>query len=114
MSGTSKSLNMNSGTRKSFAAKYIGSCFNCRTGLFPGDLVFYPPNGENVMGVDCCGDLPDHELTTHTKSDDMPATEMDIPPGLVMPRGRTVQDRCPVCFMIPASNGLHGSSCDDR
>lgn len=97
--------------RKTFTAKYGGSCFGCQAQIFPGDQVFYPPAGESVCGVDCCGDRSDAELTPVSNVDDTtPATDQTVPLELVMPRGRTAADRCDKCFMIPSNSGACG--CD--
>lgn len=104
---TSQFLNVSG--RRTFLAKYMGSCSGCGTAIFPDDEVFYLPGGENVIGNECCGDKTDEDLTPATSLEDgLPAMEQSIPRELVMPRGRKASDRCGTCFMVPASNG----SCD--
>lgn len=50
------------------------------------------------MGDTCCAGTNDLSPTTRGAI------------ASVMPRGKTVRDKCPQCFQIPASNGMCG--CD--
>lgn len=61
-----------------------------------------------IIGDICCGMLSDSELVDVVNTT-TPDTKDDPTPE-VMPRGRTVADRCDRCFMVPASNGACG--CD--
>lgn len=82
-----------------FPAAYPGRCRNCNELFAVGDEIFYAGNEDTVTGWDCCG------------AEDEPRPESSTTPGdRVMPRGKTVQDRCERCFQIPASNGMCG--CD--
>jgi hypothetical protein len=101
---TSKFLNLSG--RATFKAKWQGLCRNCGLVILAGDDVFYLPGQDRLIGDECCGNLTDDDLTPDTALEDgLPAMEQTIPRELVMPRGRTVADRCGKCFMVPASNG---------
>lgn len=81
-----------------FTAKYAGRCRNCGEIFEPGAEVFYAPDEDTVTGWECCGE----------QDDPRPAVSEATPVDAVMPRGKTVRDKCPACFQIPASNGVCG------
>lgn len=80
-------------------AQYDGRCGPCGQPFKVGDAVFYDDD-DALVGVECCG------------NPDEPRANIDgtIPRIEVMPRGRTVKDRCDRCFQIPATSGICG--CD--
>lgn len=83
-----------------FPAAYPGRCGGCNEPFAVGDEVFYAQPEDVLMAWECCGpgEVPDSVASLVTPADK------------VMPRGKTVQDRCERCFQIPASNGMCG--CD--
>jgi hypothetical protein len=83
-----------------FPARYAGRCGNCGEGLTPGDAVAYTEN-DVLIGQDCCGDSDVLAVIDRTVGD-MDRAER------VMPRGKSVRDRCGTCWQIPAANGVCG------
>ena len=79
-----------------FLANFPGRCGNCGELFAPGDEIFYDA-GDTLLGQDCCGESDETAAGREPKA---------LEP--VMPRGRSVADRCGVCFQIPSSNGLCG------
>lgn len=80
-----------------FPAAYAGRCGNCGE-IFGADTqVFYAD--DILMVVECCGE-----------QDDPPQEVVSRYTPKVMPRGKTVRDRCDGCFQVPASNGTCGCS----
>lgn len=94
--------------RKGFPAQYDGACISCSHRILAGDHVFYAPGNEGVSGLDCCGDKDDADLVVVQLRDTEDEANLTVDASQVMPRGRTVQDRCDRCFQIPASNGACG------
>lgn len=80
-----------------FSASYAGRCGICGEIFRVGDPLFYTAD-DVLTGQDCCGGF----------GDERPGTSETTPIDRVMPRGKTVRDRCGACFQIPASNGACG------
>jgi hypothetical protein len=101
---------MSTATRRSFQAKYDGTCGTCPAPIAIGDGVFYAtPGAALVSGLDCCGDRPDEDLVTVQHAEE-PDEDLTVDVAKVMPRGRTARDACPTCWQVPASNGTCGCS----
>lgn len=83
-----------------FPAAYPGRCGGCNEPFAALDDVFFAQPEGVLMAWECCGpgEVP------------APAVSSVTPADKVMPRGKTVLDRCERCFQIPASNGMCG--CD--
>jgi Fe-S cluster biogenesis protein NfuA len=79
-----------------FTARYPGTCGGCGSEIDAGDTVFY--DGDTLVGDGCCA------------GDSTLSAEARTTIAQVMPRGKSVKDRCSKCFQIPASNGACG--CD--
>jgi hypothetical protein len=82
---------------RSFPAAFAGHCADCGKAFDAGDHIEFNDEDQRVV-TECCGELSAPERGDGTT------------PLVVMPRGRTVADRCPNCFLIPSSNGACG--CD--
>jgi hypothetical protein len=94
--------------RRTFDARYAGSCASCSAPILPGDNVFYAPGNEAVSGLECCGDRPDEDLVVLQRADDHGDEDATVDAAKVMPHGRTARDACQLCWQIPASNGTCG------
>src|SRR5690242_15960635 len=77
-----------------FRAKYDGKCANCPTEIAKGDCI-----GFNAKRRAICSDCASEGGNVEAKDAIEDAEEL-VPMRLVMPRGRTVADRCGKCFMI--------------
>lgn len=84
---------------RAFIARYAGHCHGCGDPFAAGDRVRY--DGGHVVGATCCTGVDDRD-------DDRAQTRVTL--NQVMPHGRKVYDRCAVCFIIPANNGV--CNCD--
>lgn len=80
-----------------FPARYAGRCGNCNELFAPDAEVFYSAE-DALVAWECCGE----------QDETRPGTSEVTPVDKVMPRGKTVRDRCGECFQIPASNGVCG------
>jgi hypothetical protein len=84
-----------------FPARWFGKCASCGDNFHLDDMVLY------VDGQLCI----DHECTTSTRTaqnhgEDLGSTMANR----TMPRGANAAQRCSVCFIVPASNGVCGCS----
>ena len=82
-----------------FPARYAGRCSSCGELFGPGEAVAYAED-DSLVGQDCCGGSG--EATASEPAVDNLAR--------VMPRGKSVRDRCGTCFQIPSTTGVCG--CD--
>ena len=82
-----------------FAAQFDGRCGPCGSPFKMGDDVFYNDD-DALVGSDCCGNADELRIST-----DGTAPRIEV-----MPRGKTVRDRCNHCFQISSNNGMCG--CD--
>jgi hypothetical protein len=92
-----------------------GFCGRCERKYAQGDWVFRDGEGR-VIAVNCCATAKD----TRPASDPQPlglgdlldAEDIEgrdfVPMAQVMPSGKSKADMCPICFQIPAANGLCG------
>lgn len=75
-----------------FVATYPGKCSGCGDRFPVGSNVKYDDEGNiHLVGSHVCN-------SGFEDNEDKP----------VLPRGRSVADRCPTCFIIPSSNGVCG------
>lgn len=82
--------------KTTFLSRFTLHCESCGEDHPPGIEVYYDRDNR-LRPVDCEQELPDPEID---QTEDKKIQ--------VMPRGRTVKDRCMKCFQIPASNGVCG------
>jgi len=85
-----------------FKAKYDGRCPSCDEPISQGEDVTMVDSDRGRVTVHA-HHVDDGEIHIET------GPRADHTTG-TMPRGRTVSDRCGVCFQIPASNGDCGCS----
>lgn len=97
---------------RTFVAKFDSNCASCLAMIRVGDEVFYASGAEVVSGLACCGDKTADELAAPAERDDLAVDEepADVVIARTLPRGRTANDMCRKCFIIPASNGT--CNCD--
>ena len=84
-----------------FAAQHPGRCSNCSQAFGSGDRVYFTAD-DTLMGAECCDGVEVDESGSSSTSRVSTIT--------VMPRNKTIKDRCSRCFQIPASNNVCG--CD--
>jgi hypothetical protein len=83
----------------SISASFAGRCGSCNEPFQSGDRVAY--NDDDVLvGQSCCPDVD--EVVTGSGGSE----SVDL--SLVMPRGKSVRDRCDQCFQIPSTSGACG------
>lgn len=82
-----------------FAAQFDGRCGPCGQPFKVGDDVFYDDD-DVLVGADCCGNPDEHRANI----------DGTVPRIEVMPRNKSIKDRCGICFQIPAANGICGCS----